>query len=132
MSNEPKHWVLIVEPDRILASSLCAAVVAARYEAIDARDGESALKLVFSGVVFHSILVAFHLPRMSGADFCAVYRGRQDFPSANLIGMSRDHRREAEMVAAGADQFLNKPFPMTALRTALEGSPAGGGEDLGR
>jgi DNA-binding response OmpR family regulator len=65
---------------------------------------------------------------MSGADFCAVYRGRTDFPAASLIGMSRDHRREQEMVAAGADRFLCKPFPMTSLRAALtsELPPAAG------
>ena len=119
MSEAAELKVLIVEPDQVLASSLRVAIRIVGFEAVVSADAESALKLLFGGARFHAALVAYTQPRLSGVDFCAMSRSMDDPDNIRIVGMSSDHRVREEMLGAGADDFLTKPFSMARLRDAL-------------
>lgn len=119
MIETTREAVLIVEGDRALAGSLCAVVEVSGYSATATPEAEEALKMIYGGKVFRAILVAYSLPRLSGADFCAVYRGLDHVSPSILIGMSSKHSNKLEMLAAGANAFLTKPFSMLALKEVL-------------
>ena len=89
------------------------------YAATSTSEAEEALKMIYGGRVFKAILVDYGLPRLSGAEFCTVYRGLDHVSPSIVIGMSSDHGNKLEMLTAGANAFLTKPFSMLALKEAF-------------
>ncbi len=110
--------ILIVEDEAHLAQGLQFNLQAEGHEAAVAGDGETALELLRGGG-FNAVVLDVMLPGKNGFEVAAELRAAENFiPVLMLTARSR-----AEDVvrgfAAGADDYLAKPFDLAVLLARL-------------
>jgi len=107
--------VLIVDDDP-LNRSLLRRVLGTNYSVIEAESGSRALALVASDDP-DVVLLDVMMPGMSGYEVCRRIKARPDEPLLPVILLTaldgQDDRNEG--LAAGADDFLSKPFDRREL-----------------
>lgn len=117
----PAH-VLIVEDEEHLAQGLKFNLEAEGYRASIARDGESALELAASpDAAIDVIVLDVMLPGCDGFQVVERLREREDRTPVLMLtarGRSEDVLRG---FAAGADDYLPKPFDLSILLARLHG-----------
>src|SRR6201986_2350333 len=115
----PAH-VLIVEDEDHLAQGLKFNLEAEGYRASIARDGETALELAGSpNAAIDAIVLDVMLPGCDGFSVGEQLRERDDRPPVLILtarGRSEDVLRG---FAAGADDYLPKPFDLSILLARL-------------
>src|SRR5713101_1051879 len=107
--------VLIVDDDP-LNRSLLRVALAPSCSVIEAENGTQALALVVSGDP-DVVLLDVMMPGMSGHDVCRLIKSRPDQPLLPVIlltALDEQEDRNAGL-AAGADDFLSKPFDRREL-----------------
>jgi DNA-binding response OmpR family regulator len=114
--------VLIVEDEQHLAEGLRFNLEAEGYEARIMGDGESALRLLLAkGEEFDAVILDVMLPGKDGFEVAAELRARGQFvPILMLTARSRPED-VLDGFAAGADDYLPKPFDLTILIARLGG-----------
>jgi DNA-binding response OmpR family regulator len=119
--NLPAH-VLIVEDEEHLAQGLKFNLEAEGYRASVARDGETALELAAApGAAIDAILLDVMLPGRDGFSVVEQLRERNDRTPVLMLtarGRAEDVLRG---FAAGADDYLPKPFDLSILLARLHG-----------
>ena len=117
----PAH-ILIVEDEEHLAQGLKFNLEAEGYRASIARDGETALAITGSdGAGIDAILMDVMLPGCDGFSVVEQLRERDDRTPVLMLtarGRSEDVLRG---FAAGADDYLPKPFDLSILLARLHG-----------
>ena len=118
--------ILIVDDDRFIRRLIAATLQdVTGFELHQAEDGEEAL--VAAGrcppaIVFLDV----QMPRLDGLATCRALREREDTRDATIVMLTAAAEQEAAARAAGADQFLTKPFsPLALLRLVDELGSAG-------
>ena len=112
--------ILIVEDETHLAQGLLFNLQAEGYEAAIESDGEAALARLESEA-FDAVLLDVMLPGKSGFDVVAELRARQSYiPVLILTARSRSEDILSGF-AAGADDYLPKPFELSILLARLNG-----------
>ena len=87
------------------------------YKVSDAADGEEALDAVAASVP-DLIVLDWQLPGMDGIQTCRVLRLNYNVPIIMVSG-NRSNSKEVAL-AAGASDYLAKPFAMNELLTRIE------------
>lgn len=110
--------VLVVEDDDETRLMLREALTDEGFEVITAQDGLHALRTVAAGSP-DAIVIDFDLPLMSGPEAVQVWRTRRPDDQVAVIGMSA--LREGSAVARDLQltTFLQKPFEIDALISAI-------------
>ena len=134
--------ILIVEDETHLAQGLLYNLQAEGYEAAIEGDGESALARV-EAENFDAMLLDVMLPGKSGFDVVAELRARQNYLPVLMLTARGRSEDVLSGFAAGADDYLPKPFDLSILLARLNGllrrlkwhqpvdeSPAAPSEDL--
>jgi two-component system response regulator MprA len=123
------HRVLVVEDDHKLRDVLVRGLRGEDFDVIAAADGESALRADLRSV--DAVVLDIGLPDSDGRDVCQALRSRGfDMPVLVLTARHAVGDRLSGF-AAGADDYLPKPFAfaelVARLRAALRraGSPGG-------
>jgi CheY-like chemotaxis protein len=112
--------ILIVEDSCELREMLRAALAARGWNPIVAENGRKALhKLEHEtpGV----ILMDMHMPDMNGFELAAILKKHgvyRNIPILAATGYPDSVARE-QCLLAGCDDFISKPFPVSALETCL-------------
>lgn len=102
--------VLIIEDEPGLAEIIAINLQASGYDATIAHDGLQALYLLDRSTP-DVILLDLQLPQISGFRLIQLLRGREATATVPVIVMTALSFREAEdVIRAGADAFLTKPF----------------------
>ena len=111
--------ILIVEDDRALAGTLEIGLLAIdNVDTVTVFDGREAMEYLET----HSpapavVLTDLDLPRVDGYQLITWMRSRPElFP---IVAMSARHDG-AESIAAGANEFLTKPFALAAVRARVQ------------
>lgn len=106
--------ILIVEDETETAEALSITLETAGFAPTVALDGGQALRQ-FQDRVPHLLLLDLKLPDISG--FEVLHRVRQQSPDVPLIVMSgyTGGRDRVQALEGGADDFLDKPFPLEVL-----------------
>jgi two-component system response regulator ResD len=99
--------VLVVDDDELIRRVVRAVLEADEFEVVEARDGETALRLASEthpAVVVLDIL----MPGLSGVEVCR----RLDHARVKVVVLTAkdDPRLEDDCRAAGANAFVTKPF----------------------
>ncbi len=104
-----KPTVLIVDDCEMMRQFL-ALFLSKKYETTVAESAEEALRLIESGYRPQVVVTDLDLPEMSGAEMTRALRRRM--PNTPIIALSgaKESRFRLEVLAAGADDFLAKPF----------------------
>jgi len=112
--------ILVVEDEMHLAQGLQFNLRAEGYDVEVAGDGERALALL-ERERFDAVLLDVMLPGKSGFEVAAALRESQNFvPLLMLTGRGRPED-VLEGLAAGADDYLPKPFDLSILLARLNG-----------
>ena len=102
--------VLVIEDEPGLAEIIAINLQASGYDATVAHDGLQALYLLDRSTP-DVILLDLQLPQVSGFRLIQLLRGREQTATVPVIVMTALSFREAEeVIRAGADAFLTKPF----------------------
>jgi DNA-binding response OmpR family regulator len=112
--------ILVVEDEKHLAQGLLFNLQAEGYEAAIEGDGESALARLVSES-FDAVVLDVMLPGRNGFDVVAELRAQQNY--VPVLMLTARGRSEDVLLgfAAGADDYLPKPFDLSILLARLNG-----------
>ena len=125
--------ILLVEDERRLAQVLARGLGLDGFVVDVANDGRTGFLLARTGG-YDAMVLDLMLPAMSGLEVCRALRA-EDVVTPILVLTARDAERdEVGSLAAGADDYLRKPFRypvlLARLRSLLRRSPLVGGDVL--
>ena len=107
--------VLIVEDETRLAQNIAAAIREAAGYAVDlAADGETGLDLASNGV-YDLMVLDLMLPRMNGLDVLRRLRSSRNVTPVLILTAQTGKESVVELLNAGADDYLAKPFDLGEL-----------------
>ena len=114
---------LVVDDSKPIRSILTRVLRDLRFECAEAANGAEALELLASGGRPDLVTVNWHMPVMDGIELIKRLRGSRAHRDLRLLMISTesDRGRIAEALAAGADDFVSKPFTPEALVRKLVG-----------
>src|SRR5688500_18742843 len=120
MGSEQSAEVLVADDHKDIRRMLEVMVRSLGYRVRSAADGLQALQMVRESVPA-AVLLDVTMPEMSGLEVCR--RLRADPSTATipilLVTADTDLRTRMEGFAAGADDFIGKPFDMAELAARL-------------
>lgn len=123
------HRILLVEDDHGLRDVLARGLRGEEFDVITAVDGESALRTDFTGV--HAIVLDIGLPDSDGRDVCQALRTRGVDVPVVLLTARREVGDRLSGFAAGADDYVVKPFAFPELVARLNAVLRRGGQSAG-
>jgi DNA-binding response OmpR family regulator len=113
--------VLVVEDEAHLAQVLQFNLTAEGYDVEVAGDGESALRALEDGSEFNAVLLDVMLPGKNGFAVVEELRRQQNFVPVMMLTARGRPEDVLEGFAAGADDYLAKPFDLSILLARLNG-----------
>ncbi len=113
---EGRRNILVIEDTTPVRELLCQLLETSGFNVRGCDDGAAALEAAAEGD-FHVIITDFNMPNMNGVD--ATKRLRTRFPASVIIGVSSADKKE-EFLAAGADDFLFKPYRFAEILTLMD------------
>jgi CheY-like chemotaxis protein len=114
--------VILVAEDEASVRSMVALVLRSRgYTPLLCTDGREALDRIESGERVDAVLMDIRMPRLGGIELVTRIRRRPESRALPVIAMSayNDQIQEHEVLSAGANAFLAKPFTVEDLTAAL-------------
>ena len=109
--------LLLIEDDAPLRRSLVLMLADEGFATVEAATGQEGLQQLDRAP--DAVLLDLGLPDMDGVDLCGRLRERTASPIVVLSGRRRSDDL-ARALAAGADDFLSKPFPSGELARRLQ------------
>ena len=121
MTMDDAKTILVVDDSPSVRAVLCDMLEEEGYKAMEAGDGQEALKLV-DFVKFDLIITDLTMPVMDGFEFI---RKAKKHPNCKFVPIvvltsEEDTQRLQEAKTAGASTSLTKPFKANQLRAMLK------------
>jgi two-component system KDP operon response regulator KdpE len=111
--------ILIVDDDPQFRRTLRLALDSHGYQVDEAADGKAALDSVDASAP-DLIMLDWHLPELDGIQTCGALRVHTDVPVI-MVSANRSNSKDVAL-AAGANDYLTKPFSLNDLLTRIEAS----------
>jgi DNA-binding response OmpR family regulator len=112
--------ILVVEDEPGLADILAVNLSASGYQPEVVHDGLEAL-YALDRFTPRAVLLDLHIPQVSGFRLIHLLKQRTDMPNVPVIVITALSFQEAEeVVRAGADDFITKPFHPEEVVTRVE------------
>ena len=113
--------ILIVEDDRALAGTLEIGLLAFDdVDTVTVFDGREAMVFLETHSPVPAVVMTdLDLPRVDGYQLIAWMRSRPELLRVPVVAMSARHDG-AEALKAGANEFLAKPFSLSAVRARVQ------------
>jgi adenylate cyclase len=117
----PTPKILAVDDNKQNLELLTRALSAAKYELITVTDGPTALQVIDGGAV-DLVLLDVMMPGMSGYEVCEKIRANDATRLLPVVMLTALHdvSNRIRGIAAGADDFLTKPFNREELLTRVK------------
>lgn len=124
---------IVIDDSRAIRKILARSLASSGFEVVEASNGREALDcLEFRGCEpVELALVDWNMPEMNGLEFVRAVRRERAYDALCLI-MVTTETETSQMVralAAGANEYLMKPFSHAALEEKLELMGLGGAGD---
>lgn len=116
----PKILIVDDQPNNLLA--MTAVLATLDQELVTVLSGQEALKALLDHDDFAVIIMDVQMPEMDGYETCAHIKRRpknRDIPIIFLTAMGVDSEHSARGYAAGAVDYISKPFDPWALRAKV-------------
>ncbi|HKD76410.1 MAG TPA: response regulator transcription factor [Ktedonobacterales bacterium] len=113
--------ILIVEDETHLAQGLFFNLQAEGFEVEIAGDGETALNALNNGASFDAVLLDVMLPGKDGFTVARELREKQNYIPVLMLTARGRPEDVLNGFAAGADDYLPKPFDLSILIARLKG-----------
>ncbi|HZC72539.1 MAG TPA: response regulator [Jatrophihabitans sp.] len=120
---------LVIDDSRAVRLMLSRYLASLGYEVAQAANGQEALDSLAANADLPDVaLIDWNMPVMNGLEFISACRAKREYRSISLM-MVTTESEQAQVVralAAGAHEYLIKPFDNSALssKLALLGLPA--------
>ena len=121
MSEHPGYGILIVEDDAEIRILLAEVFRLERFDVYQAQDGEEAFRLFAAHQDKIALMLTdLGLPKLGGVELIAKIRAVN--PRVKIIGSSGYGRANirSEVLQAGGDEFIPKPYVTTELIKAVK------------
>jgi two-component system chemotaxis response regulator CheB len=114
---------LVVDDSKPSRSIVARVLRDLRFECAEAANGAEAIELLASGGRPDLVTINWHMPVMDGIELIKRLRGSRAHRDLRLLMISTesDRGRIEQAIAAGADDFVSKPFTAEALVRKLVG-----------
>ena len=117
-----RNWrVLIADDDPAICTLIDTVLRKGPYQMMMCNDAESALVAVDRSGPFDIIICDFMLPGISGIDLIERLRAKESTRGVPILMISghTNYAMDGRAKNAGANLFLNKPFTISQLRSAV-------------
>ena len=111
--------ILVVEDDEDFRVLVSDALRADGYEVATAGGGNEALEWLRREKAPSLILLDFHLPEMTGAEFLEIRRKQPALAEVPVVLMTADSRTLDDAACHGADALIKKPMSREVLVATL-------------
>jgi two-component system chemotaxis response regulator CheY len=113
---------LVLDDSRAMRMILTRILVALGFEVESVGDGAEGLAVVERGPVPDLALVDWNMPVMNGLDFIVTVRKNRDWRRMTLMMVTTEseHAQIVRALAAGAHEYVIKPFDREAIVEKLE------------
>jgi DNA-binding response OmpR family regulator len=116
--------ILLVDDDPQLMHVLAMFFDLEGYHVLKARDGEQALALLREYQP-DIVLLDLAMPGVSGLEVCQHIRADKKLKDIPVLVFTAADNREEEVLAAGANAFIAKPYSLDGLRATVKGLMSG-------
>jgi len=124
----PKRYVLIVDDDEDMRETLADVITESGFRVVKAASGASAIEEV-TVQPFDFVLVDLTMPGLGGVEVIRKIKAIDPYVTAiAMTGLSEAEGPVSDVLGAGADAVLHKPFEMGSVLKMLE---VGTGDDGG-
>jgi phosphoserine phosphatase RsbU/P len=116
-----KLKVLVAEDDPLTLTLLEKLLTGWGYEVFSAHDGQTARRILQSHDDFHICILDWEMPELNGRDLCAWIHATDLYPTPYVILLTAKGNPQhiCDGFAAGADDYITKPFERDDLRYRL-------------
>ncbi len=112
---------LVIDDSRAMRSIISRILVDLGYVVAEAADGRQALDLLAAGPLPDLACVDWNMPVMDGLTFVSQVRRRREWREVTLMMVTTESEQSqiVRALAAGAHEYLIKPFTPDAMRDKL-------------
>ena len=113
---------LILDDSRAMRMILRRIMHSAGFEVVEAADGRQGLDALAGGALPDVALVDWNMPGIDGLGFVNAVRDNPDYRPMTLMMVSTEseHDQVVRALAAGAHEYIIKPFTADAIVDKLE------------
>jgi CheY-like chemotaxis protein len=121
-TTDGKSQILIADDDPAILRLVKAIVEKEGYQAVTARDGREAFKLLNAGEPFAAAIFDVVMPYIQGTELVRHMQSEKRLMRIPVIVMTAEQnpRLSSDSFAAGAVAFLPKPFTASQLQIMLQ------------
>jgi two-component system chemotaxis response regulator CheY len=116
---------LVIDDSRAMRSILARTLDGLGFEVSHAGNGQEALDVMgaadAAGTLPHVCLIDWNMPVMTGLEFVVAVRANRAWRDVSLMMVTTEseHSQIVRALAAGAHEYLIKPFPPEAVEEKL-------------
>ena len=113
---------LVIDDSRAMRRIVARILTDLGYDIVEARDGQEALDVLTSGEPLPELAcVDWNMPVMDGLTFVTKVRANREWRDLTLMMVTTESEQSqiVRALAAGAHEYLIKPFTADALRDKL-------------
>jgi two-component system chemotaxis response regulator CheY len=113
---------MVIDDSRAMRSILKRIVTELGFECVEAADGQDALDKMQIGPVPDLALIDWNMPVKDGLSFVTEVRDNKDWRDVTLMMVTTEgeHAQIVRALAAGAHEYVIKPFTADAIQEKLQ------------
>ena len=113
---------MVIDDSRAMRSILRRIVTELGFECIEAADGQDALDKLSAGPVPDLALIDWNMPVLDGLSFVTHVRDNREWRDVTLMMVTTEgeHAQIVRALAAGAHEYVIKPFTADAIQEKLQ------------
>ncbi len=113
---------LVIDDSRTMRRIVSGQLQRLGFETVEAEHGRAALDILEAGESVDLACIDWNMPVMSGYDFVVAVRGEHAWRDVTLMMVTTEseHGQIVKALAAGAHEYLIKPFTPDAIRDKLQ------------
>lgn len=113
---------LVIDDSRTMRRIVGATLRSLGFDTVEAGDGREALDVLEQGVDIDLACIDWNMPVMTGYEFVVAARANPAWRDITLMMVTTEseHSQIVRALAAGAHEYLIKPFTPDAIRDKLQ------------
>jgi len=113
---------LVIDDSRVMRRIVASNLHSLGFETVEAENGQAALDLLAAGEEVELACIDWNMPVMDGLTFVTRVRADEGLRSITLMMVTTEseHSQIVRALAAGAHEYLIKPFTPEAISQKLE------------
>ena len=113
---------MVIDDSRAMRSILRRIVTELGFDCVEAANGQDALDIMNGGSLPDVALVDWNMPVLDGLSYVSAVRGNRDWRDVTLMMVTTEgeHAQVVRALAAGAHEYVIKPFTPDAIQEKLQ------------